>query len=336
MFPVRLEQVILLRVSLLRLAAFFAFALDDARHIVHGVAQRHRHLLPVFNPVGPGFFDDRFGDRRRVFRQRHPAHLVHLQMIQIFAGILAQLQPADRDRYRRLAVPPQLPICPGKQVCLCGLALVCLDLVDTSVQTLVFAHILAVDVQVVFADRVEPRIHSAAAEAPAQRRQVSLSAHLAQHRVVLLPEVDPERVLRHVEVEHAVFQAVPDLAQRVQDAVPVELIRVAVVKLKFTQHPVVLQAQQVLRRLLCCHRRCAAVPGHRLCRCFREQLRVIQAVDHVFQFNRHRFRVRLVVDILYPPYDRAFRPVVLQQPVVKPDLRRVRPQRDCACAVLPG
>ena len=319
--PVRLEQVILLRVPLRGLSASLALVPDDLGHVLAVVRQVDRHADRIRPPVLPGLLDDPLRNRRAELRQRRPADLVHGQPVKVFPCFCRQFHPADGDRHRGLAVPPQPPQRPRLQQFLRTLALVGLDLVDPSVYRLVLAQVVPVDVQVVLADRVDPRVHPAPAYALAQRAQVPLPAHLALHRVVPLPDVQLERVHAHVVFPNAVLQAVRDRLDGVVQAVSVELVRIAYVVGEIPQHPVTLLRQDIFNRLLCragCRTRRAGHHG----RChLAEEALILQDLNHVLQPDRDRLRVHAVVDALYPPDDRAFRPVILQQPVVEADLR---------------
>ena len=165
---VGLEQVILLRLPGAGASAAPAprLFLYDRGDVPHVVRQRQRHILRFFSPIAPLLLHDPLGNCRRVFRQRHLADLVQLQIIQRLTGFLAQLQPGDRDAYRRLAVPVQPPLCPGLQVFFCALALVGFPVIHPSIQALVLAQVIAVNMQVVLSGRVDPGVHPAPAHAP--------------------------------------------------------------------------------------------------------------------------------------------------------------------------
>ena len=163
MFPVRLEQVILLRLpgTGLPAAASPRLLLDDRGHVLAVVRQRDRHGLRLFPPVAPLFLYDPLGDRRPVFRQRALAHLVQLQVVQRFTGFLAQFQPADLDAHSRLAVFVQPSLCPALQARLGAFALIRLPVIHPSVYTLVLAQVPAVHLQIVLPRRVDPGVHPA-------------------------------------------------------------------------------------------------------------------------------------------------------------------------------
>ena len=115
MLSVRLEQVILLRLSGRPASAALAALLDDRFHVRDVVAQVHCHVLRFFSPVAPLQLRDPLRDRRPAVRHRAAAGFVDPQRVQAFPGFAAQLQPADRDRHHRLAVLPQPPAGPGSQ-----------------------------------------------------------------------------------------------------------------------------------------------------------------------------------------------------------------------------
>ena len=330
---VGLEQVVLLGLpgAGTSSAATAHLFLHDGRDVRHVVRQRDVHVLRFLSPVPPLLLDDPLGDRRGVFRQRALADLVHCQDVQRFAGLLAQFQPADLDRDSRLAVPVQPALRPCPQIVLCAFALVCLSVIHPPVQVLVLAQVSAVQLQPVLARRVDPGIHSAAADAPLQRVQVPLSPHLAADRVIPLPYVQLEREGGQVIFPYRVFQRICDGLQGVQQCLPVELIGIADVIFKVAQRPRVVLAQDILHSLL---RRagCRSCAGDRLHRHL-AQGDVVQRLDDVFQLNRPGVRVRVVRDVLHAPHIVAFLPVVVQQPVVERDLRSLRPQSDRARAV---
>ena len=333
MLTVGLEQVVLLglpgaRTSSAATAYLFLHDRCDVRHVV---CQRDVHVLRFLPPVPPLLLDDPLGDRRGVFRQRALADLVHCQAVQRFAGLLAQLQAADLDRDPRLAVPVQPAPCPCLQIVLCAFALVRLPVIHPPVQVFVLAQVSAVQLQPVLARRVDPGIHSAAADAPLQCDQVPLSTHLAADRVVPLPNVQLERKRGKVKFPYRVLQGVRHGLQGVQQRLPVELVGIADVVLEVAQRPRVVLAQDVLHGLFCRAGFCTG-SGDRLHRHL-AQGDVVQRLDNVLQFYRPGVCVRVVRDVLHAPHIVTFLPVVIQQPVVELDLRSLRPQGDRARAV---
>ena len=333
-FPVRLKQVILLRLPRCGLPAAPAALLDDARHIRAAVAQVHRDVFRLFPPVPPLQLYDPLTDLDPALRQRTQADLVQLQPIQVFARFRAQLQPADGDRHRRLTMPVQPCLRPGLQVCFRRFALVRLNLVNSPIQALVFLQVFSVDMQVVLPDRINPGIHPAPGDAPLHCVQIPPASHFTGNRVVPLPDMKLEREHIQAVFPYRVLQRLCDRLDRVINALAgAELVWIAHVILEVTQLPYALQAQQVLHRLLCRHRRRAVVSGQRFCRYLIGQLPVVQNLDHMLQADRPRFCIVLIINRLDPPDVIPLRPAVVQDPVRKRDLRIVRPQLNRAAAV---
>ena len=334
MLPVGLEQVVLLRLpgAGLSAAASPRLLLDNRGHVLAVVRQGDRYALRFLSPVAPLLLHDPLGDSCPVFRQRALAHLVQLQVVQRFAGFLAQFQPADLDAHARLAVFVQPPLCPALQARLGAFALIRLPVIHPSVCALILAQVPAVHLQVVLPRRVDPGVHPAPGDAFLQRQQVPFSPHLAPHRVVPLPHVQYEREHAQVVFPHRAVQRIRHAVQGVQQRVPVELIRQRLAVLKIAQRPRAVLAQDILHRLL---RRAGRrpAPGDRRRRHL-AQADVVQGFDHVFQFHRPGIRQRVLVNPAHSPYIRPLRPVVVQQPVVERDRRRVRPQRD-RCGAVP-
>ena len=306
---------------------------DDGRQVRQLVPQRDGDLFLFPDLVRHPDPGDPLRDRRPKLRQRYPAFPVQGQPVQAFAGLLAQLQPADGHCHLRVAVSLQPLPGPGPQRALRLGSAEGLDLRHHAVDVLVLADVVPADVQVVLADRVKPRIHPAAVDHPLQGLQVPPGPHLAGGVVRDPPDVDPEGDPAQVVFPAGVRAAVRHGLQRREKGVPVELVGPGdVVKVKVAQRPQALPRQDVLGRGSRAAGACAG-SGDVLVGVLSKKHRVLQRADDVLQRELPGVRVEGHVRGSRPPHDSFPGPrFVVQQPAAHRDLRILRPQLQGGCA----
>ena len=267
---------------------------------------------------------DPLRDRRPELRQRHPAHPSQRQPVQALARGLHELQPLHLDGNHRLRVPLQHLTRPGFQLRCRRPARVRRRVLDDAVGRRVPVPVGRGQVDVVVSDRIEARVHPRPVDVLRDRPQVPSAPQLTPDRSGPPRDVQPERVARQVVGPFRVRQRVRHRLQRVEQRVPVKLVRVRYAVVERAQRPVPLAPQDVFHRL---PRRAGLglrVPGDRRRRHLAEQDPVLQRGDHVLELHRRRVRRVGRPDGLHPPHDARARVRVVQQPALRPDPGHVR------------
>ena len=298
---------------------------DDLCQIRPVVCQRHPHNFRLMHLVLVVQRRDSLRDLRSEFRQRDPARLSQLQPVHALACRVRQFQSVHVDRDRRLRVHRQPFPRPPLQLFHAVDAGIRFDLAHHSVQVRVLFHVVARNVQIVLADRIEPCVHPASVDRLCDRPQVPSGPHLAADLRAFARDVQPEWIDAHVVAPPGVLQTVAHRFQAVKQAVPVEFVRVShTFIVESAQHPVALPCQDVAHRL---PRRAGfriRVSGDLRRLVLSEQHHIPQRLDRVFQLHRRCPCRECLRDAFHPPYDPGSRLRVILHPAVHADPCHVR------------
>ena len=311
-------------------SAAFDQVVDDAGHILPDVCHCYRGSVRLQQFVLVADLCDDLFDRCVVFCQRYPAHRADRDVIDAFACCFAQVKRCNCYRYRRFAVVLDLFVCPPEQLFFCSFALVCFCFFLYAVDFRVPAYTVSVNVQVVFADRVQPCIHPAFVNRHFCRLYIPAHAEFCADRCCPLCNVQCERIAAHVIAPPASVQGRADSFYRAEQIFSVEIVWICDRSVtELAKNPVALPAQDIFNRLLsraCCR---AVVPGNGFRRNLAEHQLIPQAVDGVFQLDCPRFCFVLCINGFNPPYDTRARFILIQQPFIHNDIWRSWADNDC-------
>ena len=252
-------------------------------------------------------------------------------MIQFFPCVLADVQHRCRHCHARFTVLCYLFICPPQKLFFCALALVSFCFVLSAVCFFISADIISVNVQIVFPDRINPRVHPCPVNRHLDRLDVPAYPEFYANRFAFWCNADCERITAEIIAPPAILKAAAHRLQGAEQIVPVKVVWIAYCIRTYSKRPIALFVQYVCD---CLFRRACCAAAHIARFYFTEHDLIPQRVDHVLQLYRPCFPFNLTFNRLYSPYNSLARFSVIPDPIPHSNCRNFFPHSD-RCRALP-